>query len=133
MNERRIVWIAALAIALLVPMAAGASLTWDTNAGTSGAQNGSGTWDNLTTSNWWNGTADVQWNNANKDTAVFGTGTSITAPYTVTVDAGGVTAGGMTFNFGGDSTTNKYYIKGGPITFAAASGTPTISYPSPTA
>ena len=66
---------AALAAVLLVaPSARAASLTWD-SGGVSPANpaDGSGTWDTAAT-NWWNGSADVAWNNTTNagDTAVFG-------------------------------------------------------------
>ncbi len=48
--------------------------TGDTNNVSTGINlGGDGTWDNLTTSNWWDGVSegDVPWNNSNMDTAVF--------------------------------------------------------------
>ena len=49
-----------------------ATWTFDANTGTTGAQDGSGTWD-ASTLNWWTGSADSAWNNANN--AQFGAGT----------------------------------------------------------
>jgi len=51
------------------------SVTWDANPGAAGThpQDGSGTW-NSSNTNWWNGGADVAWNDANPLTANFGTG-----------------------------------------------------------
>jgi hypothetical protein len=54
---------------LFAYLASAASLTWDANTGTTGAQDGSGTW---VGNNWWNGTANVTWSAANN--AVFGAG-----------------------------------------------------------
>ncbi len=48
----------------------GATLTWDANTGVSGVQSGGGTW-NTANLNWWNGSTNVAWNNANLDTALF--------------------------------------------------------------
>ena len=50
--------------------AQGASLTWDADTGTTGAQDGSGTW---TTGGggWWNGSDNVNLNNATPDLATF--------------------------------------------------------------
>src|SRR5579871_6309846 len=45
-------------------------LTWD--PGLNGNSGGAGTW-NLSTANWWNGTADVTW----KDTSAIGTNGAI--------------------------------------------------------
>lgn len=55
---------------LLFAYLAAASLTWDANTGTTGAQDGSGNWAG---NNWWNGSANVTWTAAND--AVFGAGT----------------------------------------------------------
>lgn len=78
-----------------VTVAVPATVTWDADTGTAGAQAGDGTW-NLSTSNWWNGSADVAWSNPNY--AAFGAGGS---PSTVTL-ADNVTTSGLTFN--GDYT-----------------------------
>lgn len=58
----------------------GATIYWDgantgdvNNVLTGANLGGDGTWDNLTTSNWWDGlsASDVPWNNSSMDTAVF--------------------------------------------------------------
>ncbi len=67
-------------------------VTWDANTTTAGAQDGSGTWNNIT-ANWWNGSADVPWTPASS--AIFGSGT--TGTYTVTL-AESVTVGDITFS-----------------------------------
>src|SRR5947199_7226629 len=71
------------------------SFTWDSNANAdSGPLDGAGSWDNANL-NWWNGAANVAWNNANADTAVFGAGGTGGA---VTLGSAGVTIGGLTIN-----------------------------------
>ncbi len=93
-----------------------ATFYWDSDANAAGNNvdgtnlGGTGTWDNLSTVNWWDpvGPTEVQWNNANFDTAVF-TGTV----GTVTL-SGGITAGGLTFN------TSGYLLTGGTLTLAPA-------------
>src|SRR5438034_1274010 len=86
---------AAASPAILSPVNAQTTLTWDVDTIVSaGPQDGAGTSDNQTSANWWNGLTDVQWNNSNNDTAIFGacgTGGSVTV-------VGGVTIGGMTIS-----------------------------------
>jgi len=50
-----------------------AGVTWDANTSSSGAQDGSGTW-NSSNANWWNGTSDVTWNDATPYIAYIGSG-----------------------------------------------------------
>ena len=74
------------------------SYTWD-NTTTPPAGNGAGPWD-TTTAHWDNGTSDVLWPNSLSDTAVFGLGGAIgNSASLVTVDAGGVQVGNITFNY----------------------------------
>lgn len=110
-----------LATFLLAGAVLGADLAWDTDSGTSGAQGGDGTW-NTSISTWWDGSANVSWNNSTPDVAEFydGPGTvtlgeSITAQklwfydpdYTIagtdtlTINAGGIEneGGGSTMTF----------------------------------
>jgi hypothetical protein len=72
----------------ITPTVRGATLTWDINSGTSGtsgAEAGNGTWANGA-GNWWDGTANVNWNNATPDVAIFGhTGLGNADNYTVTL------------------------------------------------
>ncbi len=105
------------ALSLATPSTArSATFYWDSDANATGNNvdgtnlGGTGTWDNLSTVNWWDpvGPSEVQWNNANFDTAVF-TGTA----GTVTL-SGGITAGGLTFN------TSGYLLTGGTLTLAPA-------------
>lgn len=88
--------------------------TWSINT-TGVAADGSGTW-NTTSANWVGvGDTHTAWNNANGSTAAFGAGGSAG---TVTVDPGGVTVGGLTFNSG---VTGMYTLSGGSLTLT---GTP---------
>ncbi|MCF7675967.1 MAG: autotransporter-associated beta strand repeat-containing protein, partial [Akkermansiaceae bacterium] len=73
-----------------VTVAAPATVTWDADTGTSGAQDGDGTW---TSANWWDGASDIAWDNFNFVT--FGAGG--TGNYTVTLPSA-VIAGNLTFN-----------------------------------
>lgn len=76
--------------------AQGASLTWDADTGTTGAQDGSGTW-TTGAGGWWNGSANV--NFAASDIPTFGAGTDGT--YAITV-GGAITCGTpLTFNNSG--------------------------------
>lgn len=64
---------AAVAAVLATQKAGAATLTWDSDSLTPGAQDGFGTWDNLGQTNWWDGVAaNVQWNSAIPDSAIFG-------------------------------------------------------------
>ena len=102
---------AATSAVATVTVAMPATLTWDANTGTTGAQDGSGNWDNGVTANWWNGTGDVVWGSL--DNAVFGAGG--TGAYTVTV-TNNVTANSLTFDSG------NYTIAGSAtLTLAASS------------
>jgi autotransporter-associated beta strand protein len=78
-----------------VTVAVPTTLTWDPDTVTTGAQDGSGNWDNGITANWWNGSADVVW--ANLGSAIFGVGG--TGTYAVTI-TNNVTANSLTFNSG---------------------------------
>ena len=84
-----------------------AQLSWDSDTATAGAQDGAGTW-NTSNTNWWNGSSNVSFTSGSN--AVFGSPASGAA---VAVDAGGVTAGTLTFNAVGGSS---YTFTGGPIT-----------------
>ena len=111
--------------------AAAATLTFDGNTTTAGAQDGSGTWD-TTTADWYNGTGDVVWPNAT-DTAAFGAGTAGT--YTITL-SNTVNAGAIAFNQSGYTISGGGTIKLNPpaamtpnfvVTTSASGGTDTIS------
>lgn len=101
-----------------------ATMVWDVNSGTDGAQDGNGTWTNGA-GNWFNETVPLQnqnWNNAANDTAVFGAGGTLVSQ-TVTV-SGTVNTNGMVFR--PLVATSPAYIFGGAGTVALASGS-TIS------
>ena len=74
---------------------------------------GGGTWDTIS-SNWWNGTASVPWNNAANDVATFGNING--AAGTVTLGTG-ITVGGITFNL---ATAGSYTIAGDTLTLGGA-------------
>jgi fibronectin-binding autotransporter adhesin len=67
----RTLLIAGLAAAAL--RAPAALLTWDADPATPLIEDGSGTWD-TTGTNWWDGSAHTNWNNAAPDSAIFGAG-----------------------------------------------------------
>jgi len=100
-----------------------ATFYWDSDA-TSGGNiaatgaglGGAGTWD-TTTANWWDLTNDAAWPNNNTANAIFthafpSAPYAIPTPFTVTVDAGGVTANRLSFLRSG------YTLTGGDITLA---------------
>src|SRR6188768_2885376 len=59
-----------------------ADLTWDADTGTTGAQDGVGNW-NTVANNWWDGGANVTWNNATPDSAIFGANSGAAGTVTV--------------------------------------------------
>jgi autotransporter-associated beta strand protein len=76
----------------------GTGLTWNGGGGTGGALDGAGSWSDQslgTDTNWWNGSANVQWNGAAPDIASFGVGSGTAG--TVTLNSP-VTAAGINFN-----------------------------------
>lgn len=128
----------AAALTGLAGTARAATLTWDAG-GTSPANpvDGSGAWDAGITADWSNvsdpsgqspnSPADVTWPNTGADTAIFGNGGGTAGAinnFSVTVAAGGVSVGAITFaplvvsNSGNHS--NDYQISGGPITLGQA-------------
>jgi len=113
----RAAWTFALALALLAPTAFAAT-TWDANTGTTGAQDGGGTWD-TTTANWWNGTADVVWPNTTSTTATIGAASgaagTINVSGTVILNQISIAAAG----------SGSYTLSGGTLSFGGT--TPTIS------
>ncbi len=107
---------ATLRAAMLVMAAVSLSAdtyTWSTNT-TGAAMDGPGVWDTATAN--WVGAGDghTAWNNAGGDTAAFGAGGTAG---TVTVDAGGITLGGLIFNAG---VSGAYTLAGGPLTLVNA-------------
>ncbi len=95
--------------ALALPAKA-ANLTWDADTATTGVQDAAGTW-NTSNTNWWNGTANQSFTSG--DNVTFGTPASGAA---ISVDAGGVNVGNLTFNTTGASS---YQFTGGSITGGA--------------
>lgn len=123
-NFRKLV-LALFAGCVFSAASAQAQLYYDTN-GTGNAGAGtftSGNWN--TSSNNWNNTSTgsggtiSKWNNTNNAgiTAVFSAGTDATGTYTITVVAGGITAGGIVIE---DGTPT---FSGGTITFGDSSPT----------
>jgi autotransporter-associated beta strand protein len=91
------------------------SLTWDSNIGTSGAQDGSGTWD-TTNLNFFGSGNNWAWNNSLGLGVTFGSANA--AAGTVTLGAN-VTASNLTFNA---ASSGNYTIAGGGFTLTLASG-----------
>ncbi len=82
---RHILTLALAISAILAASTQAASLTWDINSVTTGAQAGGGTWTDGA-GNWWDGSANATWNNATPDAASFGqSGLGNNDDYTVTL------------------------------------------------
>jgi fibronectin-binding autotransporter adhesin len=109
---------AALALAFLAASGAQAQVTWDADTGTSGPQDGSGTW-STADANWWNGSTNVVWPNLATSSAIIGANSG--AAGTITVD-GSLTLNAITFNAPG---SGAYTVTGGTLGFAGTS--PTIT------
>lgn len=88
-----------------------ASLTWDIDSGTTGAQDGGGNW--LDANRWLSGGSNLTWADGND--AIFGGGTG--AAGTVTL-ASPVTAGSLTFNTPG---SGAYTLSGSTLTLTTGS------------
>jgi autotransporter-associated beta strand protein len=118
-------WVGVLALLALVclplspVLAANTVVTWDANTGTTGAQDGAGTWDAGITANWWNGTADVVWPNSITSTANIGTNSGAAGTLTI---SGSPIVNVINFAAPGSGT---YTLSGG--TLAMGGTTPTIS------
>jgi fibronectin-binding autotransporter adhesin len=95
--------------------------TWDSIGLTTGPQDGSGTW-STSTASWWNGTTNVNWNNAVVNDAWIGSGGALILG-TITV-SGTVNLGNITF---APVLTGSYLVTSGTINLAAASGTSVIT------
>ncbi|HEY2414903.1 MAG TPA: autotransporter-associated beta strand repeat-containing protein [Pirellulaceae bacterium] len=97
------------------------ALYWDpnhTHAAT--GSGGSGTW-NTTAANWFNGTTDVAWNNANNDTAIFAGSAGTVALST------GITARAIGFSTSGYTVGNNVLTLSGGGVDVASGLTETIS------
>ncbi len=128
---KRVVRLAILAAAVAMTGAnrsSGALLTWDSSLTTPLAPvDGPGSWDTASTA-WSDGTNNNIWNNTNNDTAIFGHG-GAAGTGAITVIAGGVTVGGITFNA---LASGNYNLSGGTITLGAPSDAITVNAGSPT-
>jgi len=96
----------AIILALFPALSPAANLTWDANSGLAGAQDGSGTWD-TNTATWWNGAADVAWNNATPDVPTFGAANGVSGTVTLGTN---ITSGNIFFNA---ASVGNYTIIGG--------------------
>jgi len=117
MNPRIETLSLALASALPISLAAsahGASVTYDADLSTTGAQDGSGLGWNTTDSNFWDGAANVLWPNTTADEAIFGAGNGAAGPVTV----GTVNANKISFTAPG---SGNYDLSGGTITLGGTS------------
>lgn len=96
-------------------------LTWDANTTTTGAQDGANVW-NTITNTWWNGSANVIWNSATPDSAIFGAnnaaGATVTVPASTTNTVGNISfsppASGNYIIAAGSTTTSKLNLSGNP-------------------
>lgn len=112
------VFLAAASLALLTNEVTAATLTWDSNTSTNGAQDGGGTWyaatsganTGATANNFWKGSApDVATtNNATTDIAWFGNGGTLASVATVNVATQSIS--GLIF---GTTVTNGYLLTNG--------------------
>jgi autotransporter-associated beta strand protein len=112
-----LVVLALLAQLAAVPLASAATLTFDGNTSTTGAQDGLGSWD-TTTTDWWNGSTDVAWDNTTPGNAVFGVNNG--AAGTISVGSGPIYVANITNNPAG---SGYYTISGNTLTLV---GSPTI-------
>jgi fibronectin-binding autotransporter adhesin len=99
----------AVCVAALSVSGHAASLTWDADPGTAGAQDGGGTWDAAATT-WWDGSANTNWNSAAPDSAIFGAGGT---PGAVSLGAA-LAVSNLTFNA-------DYAIRSNTLTLSGAS------------
>jgi fibronectin-binding autotransporter adhesin len=102
--------------------ASAAPLVWDADTGTAGPQDGSGDW-NTTAPTWWDGGANVTWNNATPDAAAFGAGSG-TGVVTLTE---GISHGGIAFNTNYTVTGLTLTNVGSPAISVADGASATIS------
>ena len=102
----------------------GATNTWDADIESPGAQDGSGVWVNGA-ANWWNGTANVPWDNAEPESAVFGAGNDTAGTITL---GGPITVSNLYFHTPG---SGSYVIEGNghALTFGVAPTSSNIGDP----
>ena len=117
MSGNNVRWVVSMGIVSLVNTAYMATTnTWDADIGTTGAQDGSGTWtSSLSASNWWsNAAVNTNWDNsAFPDLTVIGAGSGAAGAITLGEP---VTVGHLRFNAAG---TGSYTLEGNgnPLTF----------------
>jgi fibronectin-binding autotransporter adhesin len=117
----------ASALAILSLAASAATLTWDADSGTAGAQDGAGTWDAVL-ANWWDGAADTNWSDATPDSAVIGAGSGAAGAVSI---GGTRTAAGLVFHppgSGAYTLTNGTLVlgSGGLLLAPPAPSTPAL-------
>ena len=111
----RILAVITLVLAANTPLRAQAlTLTWDSNTGTTGAQDGAGNWTAAGT-NWWNGTADVAYSSGTSVDVTIGANSG--APGTITVSSG-LTVNSLTF---ATVASSFYTLSGGSLTLTTGS------------
>jgi len=99
------------------------TLYWDGTTSTANPDGGNGTWDDLTTFNWDSspfGGANTQWDGT-LNSAFFGGVPGTGGAGTVSLAAGGITTGGITFNITG------YTIQSNTLTFGGTNNTVTLN------
>lgn len=103
---------ALFSLSLLVTPGPAATLLWDSNSGTAGAQDGGGTWSSSSTT--WFNTGNSANNQAfvSGDSVIFGAGNAAAGTVTVSGTVGTVSA--ITFNA---ATTGTYTLSGGTLNF----------------
>lgn len=107
--RRKLVLVSLLAASLL----RADTLVWDTNTGTVGAQDGTGTW-TVGLGNWFNQTQTLQnqvW--VNGSDVVFGNADGVAGAITLSATNGAITAGNLTFNA---ATSGAYTLSGSTLT-----------------
>lgn len=94
------------------------AITWDSNTGSAGAQDGSGTWTVAPDTSWWNGASNVSFVSDGSQNVIFGANSG--GAGTVTVNTpGGIQVNHITFSIAG---SGFYTIAG-----TGADGTLTVS------
>jgi autotransporter-associated beta strand protein len=115
-SEKTVRWVAAAIISFVNTAYMATTNTWDADVGTTGAQDGSGTWtSSLSSSNWWsNAAVSTNWDNsAIPDLTIIGAGSGAAGAITLGEP---VTVGHLRFNVAG---SGNYTLEGNgnPLTF----------------
>ncbi|RBP45144.1 putative secreted protein with PEP-CTERM sorting signal [Roseimicrobium gellanilyticum] len=109
-----------LAITFVATHASAQTFIWDANGAGTSQPNGSGQW--LGAGQWWDGTNNVDWDNANPTTAQFGvTGSTPVGPNIVTITGEIIGVAGLDF-MGFSSAPTTVSGNGQQYTIAGASG-----------